>query len=212
MKHSEIKKITSIFTPSAPIDSKSRFVGRKSEQKLFKRSLVAPGRHIILYGERGVGKTSLLNIISKEMKKSENLNYCVYRCAHGDTYNDIFGSYLRETNQLKETNANKVKTIRNLDSRLKILAVEGGVKAVTEKEYATEPVIPALYTPHVLVTKFCTKPFLFVIDEFDRISSNDTKKTIAETIKILADCQSPTKIVISGVSDSAIELTGAHPS
>jgi hypothetical protein len=55
-------------------------------------------------------------------------------------------------------------------------------------------------------------PAIFLIDEFDRITDSEAKELVAETIKILADHQSKTKIVLSGVSNSALDLIGAHPS
>ena len=51
--------VAEAFRPSAPIDRRSLFSGRTDQiAELF--SVVAqPGAHAVVYGERGVGKTSL---------------------------------------------------------------------------------------------------------------------------------------------------------
>ena len=53
-------KVRSIFTPHQPIVSQDLFFGRsKSVSKLIE-NINTPGQHAILYGDRGVGKSSPL--------------------------------------------------------------------------------------------------------------------------------------------------------
>jgi hypothetical protein len=54
--------------------------------------------------------------------------------------------------------------------------------------------------------------YVFVFDEFDRISSVETKAAIADTIKHFSDYPQNITIVIVGVGYSIEELFGAHPS
>lgn len=48
-----------LFSPAAPINAADLFAGRREEIKRFISAIDERGRHVILYGERGVGKTSL---------------------------------------------------------------------------------------------------------------------------------------------------------
>ena len=52
------------FTPFRPIQLVELFKGRKEIVQRVVGELQSPGRHVILYGDRGVGKTSLANLIS----------------------------------------------------------------------------------------------------------------------------------------------------
>src|SRR6266852_1744903 len=56
-----------LFRPKAPIDSDSLFAGRIAQISKLLEVLYSPGGHAILYGERGVGKTSLAKIIHERV-------------------------------------------------------------------------------------------------------------------------------------------------
>ena len=53
-----------VFRPRTPITSKELFAGRWNELKAVADAVNQPGLHAVIYGERGVGKTSLANVIS----------------------------------------------------------------------------------------------------------------------------------------------------
>jgi hypothetical protein len=54
--------------------------------------------------------------------------------------------------------------------------------------------------------------FSVIIDEFDSIASEETRKSIAETVKHLADKEINAKIIIVGVSESVADLVAGHQS
>ena len=58
-----IAEINMAFTPAAPVDSKDLFAGRKREIEKVIGTVFQPGQHAVIYGERGVGKTSLANTL-----------------------------------------------------------------------------------------------------------------------------------------------------
>ena len=62
-KARRIALIHSAFTPSAPINRLTLFAGRLPQIDRVFGAVFSPGQHAIIYGERGVGKTSLANII-----------------------------------------------------------------------------------------------------------------------------------------------------
>jgi energy-coupling factor transporter ATP-binding protein EcfA2 len=51
------------FTPAGPVDTYSLFSGRADKLQDVLGAVAQRGQHVALYGERGVGKTSLANII-----------------------------------------------------------------------------------------------------------------------------------------------------
>jgi DNA-binding NtrC family response regulator len=46
-----------VFTPSAPINDKALFAGRIDQVRQVMDAVSQRGRHAVIYGERGVGKT-----------------------------------------------------------------------------------------------------------------------------------------------------------
>lgn len=53
-----------VFSPTAPIDERSLFAGRSDQLRTLLKAIAQKGQHAIVYGERGVGKTSLVNILA----------------------------------------------------------------------------------------------------------------------------------------------------
>lgn len=52
-------ELGSVASHSKPIDQVSHLKGRESQINTVKQAIYAAGRHVFIYGERGVGKTSL---------------------------------------------------------------------------------------------------------------------------------------------------------
>src|SRR5258705_7279761 len=61
-----LKKIfqaSTVFTPSAAVDDYNLFGGRVDQVQQIVTAVGQKGQHAIIFGERGVGKTSLANIL-----------------------------------------------------------------------------------------------------------------------------------------------------
>lgn len=56
------RQITKYYKPSEPIKDSVLFVGREKEKTSIYKALTTPGRNPVIYGVRGIGKTSLLNV------------------------------------------------------------------------------------------------------------------------------------------------------
>ncbi|MEK7206277.1 MAG: ATP-binding protein, partial [Pseudomonadota bacterium] len=65
-RESKIEKsgIRKIFTPHKPVESSDFFFGRQKEVQKLIEQLNTPGQHSLLYGDRGVGKSSLANVVT----------------------------------------------------------------------------------------------------------------------------------------------------
>jgi Cdc6-like AAA superfamily ATPase len=64
-KVARLNKVGTVFTPSAPVVDSDLFAGRVDQVFRATSAVQQPGRHVVVYGERGVGKTSLVNVVSK---------------------------------------------------------------------------------------------------------------------------------------------------
>ncbi|MFL6650442.1 MAG: ATP-binding protein, partial [Sulfurifustaceae bacterium] len=66
------EKLGTVLSPSQPIDSIEHLFGRAVELDRIRKALYAPGRHIVIYGDRGVGKSSLAATAAVQYQSSDN--------------------------------------------------------------------------------------------------------------------------------------------
>ena len=69
-KYERIAWISSAFTPRTPVSDADLFGGRVTQIMECMSAIFQPGVHIAIYGERGVGKTSLANVLPKMIRSS----------------------------------------------------------------------------------------------------------------------------------------------
>ena len=60
-----MQEMHGVFTPGFPINHRDFFKGRVQQIKRILDTIPSPGRHPIVFGQRGVGKTSLVNILAE---------------------------------------------------------------------------------------------------------------------------------------------------
>src|SRR5271165_1051126 len=97
-KYELVKKIHEAFTPSAPIKSRDLFAGRTVQVGKVVRAVFQRGEHAIIYGERGVGKTSLVNTLFDLLVFMGRSNYQIARvqCANGMSFEAIWRGIFRK--------------------------------------------------------------------------------------------------------------------
>ncbi len=79
-----------VFTPSAPIDNQALFAGRVNQLNRLIGAVSQRGQHAILFGERGVGKTSLANVLLKILKGSqEQFKSVIVNCDSEDRFEQL---------------------------------------------------------------------------------------------------------------------------
>lgn len=194
--------VRNVFTPHTPINQESLFRGRSSEVQQILSTLNTPGQHVLLFGDRGVGKSSLANIASSKLIKITDKELIIKRCSKSDTFVSIFEEALMKCGVDLSISARKDT------NNLAFNKVEFGYQHCTERNGVSD----RAQSPSWICNKVKDNNILLLIDEFDAISNNDDKHKIAEVIKLLSDSNSSFKIFIVGIAESAEELTAGHPS
>jgi Cdc6-like AAA superfamily ATPase len=194
-----IETLNTAFTPSSPIQMKDFFFGRMEQLLRVVEAIREVGQHIILYGERGVGKTSLANIVGSSIS-----NIIIERatCNRDDSFKSIWDRLLEsclisfETKRVGFTAETKTEQVelRSLFPKRAKLSPSSVFKAL--KYFAS-------------LTQF---PILFLLDEYDRIIDLHTKSQMADLMKTISDNLPSITIMIVGVSESVNELIGEHES
>lgn len=193
--------VRDIFTPHTPIDQESLFKGRRTEVQQILSTLNTPGQHVLLYGDRGVGKSSLANISSKNLVNITGKALIVKRCSKTDSFSSIMEYFFE-----KRSNDNP-----NILSKQSSFGL--GFQGLSYNIEKTEQgIVTKLISPSWVADKIQNENVLFLIDEFDAIQNNEDKHKISELIKLLSDSNSECKIFIVGIAESAEELTAGHPS
>lgn len=191
------------FTPHTPVQRASLLKGRDWEYAHLMEQLNTPGLHAMLYGERGVGKSSLANVVAIELANVTNRKLFKKSCVSCDEFATIVELPLREVG-VDIYNTGKINGPLNIT--LPSLSVLNGN---TSQEAGT---CTRAISPSWVVNKIKDINGILLVDEFDAITSDVEKKKMAELIKLLSDCDSKLKILIVGVAQTSSELTTGHPS
>ena len=182
------------FSPSAPVDEKSLFAGRLEQMIQVIDSINQKGQHCIIFGDRGVGKTSLANVLSAFLPPGQKIVPIRVNCDTGDTFDSLWRKVFSEVQ----------------DNEYNVNSGFGG-----DAQPARLDVSEEFVTPEIVRRQFSRWSSRFtplvIIDEFDRI--DDGYRTIfADTIKTLSDRASPGTVLLVGVAESVDQLIVAHES
>lgn len=204
--------IRNVFTPHIPIDEVAHFFGREDEASRLVSVINSPGQHILLYGDRGVGKTSLAKTTCKLiLHKLQRGQIFEKKCDSGDTFASIFETPLEACGidfTLKETNKSHTQggsaAVNTLIAKADIVSKR---ETMTTNAATYKP-----ESPSWVANKLKSLSGIMLIDEADAIQSATDKKKIAELIKLLSDQNSAFKLVVVGIAATGEELTAGHPS
>jgi Cdc6-like AAA superfamily ATPase len=190
------------FSPAAPIDEERLFAGRAAQVAQVVDVINQRGQHAVIFGERGVGKTSLANIISAKLAHENNEPLIATRinCETKDTHASLWRKVFQQIDLQQ-----RVRVIGfTQEERFKPFSVADELRRRVSADD-----VRRLFT--VLGVDRSTL-LLVILDEFDRITDKATKTAMADTIKTLSDHATPVTIILVGVGDSVDELIAEHHS
>ncbi|MGH9932573.1 MAG: AAA family ATPase [Pyrinomonadaceae bacterium] len=184
-------RITKVFLPGTAISSYDWFVGRQEQMTRAMSGVLQPGRHVILFGERGVGKTSLAKVLVESLHNDgcRTLETMTINCDESDDFTTLWRKIFRVLPSGKENG----KTVY-MDRQLPVEDVDISPDDVR----------------HCL--SGYREPFLIVIDEVDQLTDHTARKFLAATIKNLSDHSANTTLMLVGVADTVDELIQEHQS
>jgi hypothetical protein len=140
------------------------------------------GQHVGLYGERGVGKTSLANVLAEFFNAadlgSDAHQSVVINCTTEDSFQTIWRSVFLDLGI-------------DVDQFDRQTYTPEGIRRVLDR---------------------LNRPALIVLDELDRLADDEVLTAMADTIKTLSDHTVETTIVLVGVARSIGDLMGEHAS
>lgn len=89
--------VAQAFRPAAPVDVLELFAGREGQRQEVVAAVSQTGYHVALYGERGVGKTSLAKILSVIFNQPEilQLQAAMVNCNTDDTFETLWAGIFK---------------------------------------------------------------------------------------------------------------------
>ena len=187
----KLARLRDVFTPTQPKLFGPLFIGRERYLSRLILAVEEERTHIVLFGERGRGKTSLANAFAHIANEA---GYLVVRqsCSATTTFEELFRSIFGQIPPHLVT-----PSLRSVAPTPVDLLPEGSFDA--------SDLIEALQ-------KITARRAIFVIDEIDRIRSESVRTAISETIKELSDARLPVTLLMVGVAENLDSLLGQHPS
>lgn len=178
-----------LFTPGTSIKEQDLFAGRTEQIDKLSQRIRLAGSHAVIYGERGVGKSSLVNIFRYVGDdRPGGIQYIRVAATVGDTYRDVINKIFK-----------------------RMLVDQEGERVRLSDIYEGKEI-----TPDDVLLEFenfakTTTPII-VIDEFDRISDHRSKVQVSDTVKLISDEAVSATFFIVGVSDAVEDLLTGHES
>lgn len=185
-------EITEAFSPGAPVQERDLFSGRASQIASLEDAVSQRGRHAIVFGERGVGKTSLANVLPLLMRRpNKELIYVRVNADPSDTFVSLWKKVFKRMSYV-------------------VAGIDGTVTKKISEDFGSE------LTPddvQLVLSEFTSNHIpIIVLDEFDRIKDKSTTQLVADTIKALSDYSVNATVVVVGVAEDVSTLIQGHES
>lgn len=192
-----IEGLSRVFTPHRPIDLPEFLSGRLPLLYRAMDAVNTDGLHVIFYGDRGTGKTSIakvLGIMVQEPGRPDGRRVLAAACNSSDTYTSIWRRVFQE--------------VLLADRQMGFAPDRAQLALHRLGDFdGTDP-----NDVRLMVQSF-PNPSVIVIDEFDRVPMDtDARRLMADTIKLFSDTGITSTIILVGVADSIGELIAEHQS
>lgn len=186
-----------VFRPSAPIADGQLFAGRNHELFSVVEAMQSAGQHAVIYGERGVGKTSLARVAIQTVAMTSSVTLAVrVNCDGQDSYETLWHKVLDEIH---------IHAAEADEHRDWLQAAVRECAAL----FATTELTPS--TVRLGLRKFVQQgPIAVFFDEFNEVQDSTAIGLMSNTIKALSDHIEPITLCPVGVAEDLDALLEGH--
>ncbi len=187
------------FRPSGPISKMDLFAGRLDQLRKVSNAVRTQARHAILFGDRGVGKTSLASIFNDIFIGDDGMRIVKVNCADTDDFRNVWRKALKKIPMIQEAPVRDAENNMPVERRLSDLMEEGEAFGPGEVRELLETASQDQYE------------LVIIFDEFD-VLAPEVRSLFATTIKDLSDNLISTTIVLVAVATNVVDLIHEHAS
>jgi hypothetical protein len=181
---------------SQPVTSAERFAGRADVLEALIRAVEQSRSHVVLYGERGIGKTSLLHVFAETAREARYI--VLYgSCGVEARFSEMFATFAAGIPLLYHAEVSPTADESEHDRTFADLL---GPEPTGPRDLAD------------LFRKIVGTRVLLILDEYDRVRDPAFRRDVAELIKNLSDRAARVQLVLAGVASNLDELVGFTPS
>ena len=191
-------RLAEAFTPTRPIALPDFLSGRLNLIRRLMVDIATPSQHVLIHGDRGVGKTSIARVLAylaQEPEEPHGRRSIIVSCDAEDTYGSIWRKVLQEILLAERQLGFEQHHDRTIVGRW---SPDDDIEVPNDVR---------------LLLGLLPNPTTVVIDEFDRIEpGGNAHRLMTDTIKLFSDSVTPCSIVLVGVGQSIEQLIAAHES
>jgi Cdc6-like AAA superfamily ATPase len=189
-------KLLNAYTPARPVVDRRMFAGRTGIMQTLIHAIEEQRLHVVIYGERGVGKSSLLQLVSQAAKDARYL-VAYIDCGQRSEFDETF---------------------RALAANIPLMFHRAYGPTSIESERGDT--LAGLLGPEPITVGAATEALcriegtrvLLILDDFDHTGSEEFRYQIAELLKSLSDQAVHVQALIAGVPAELAKLVGHVPS
>lgn len=189
-------KLLEAFTPSQPVGDRKRFAGRTEILTQLIRAIEEQRLHTVIYGARGLGKTSVLHVLAQAARDARYLVVYV-SCGSDSNFDEVFRTVAASIPMLFHSTVGPTSQEVEKGQMLADILPSTPISARVASDY---------------LAKIVGTRVVIVLDEFDRSESPLFRRDVAELIKNLSDRLVRVQLVIAGVAANLVELIEHTPS
>jgi GTPase SAR1 family protein len=189
-------RLRNSFTPAQPVVDPRMFAGRREILETLIRAVEDQRSHVVIYGDRGAGKTSLLRMLSRAASEAKYI-VVYFSCGATSDFTETFRAVAAEIPLLYHSGLSPISSNPDVGTSLLDLLGQGRLT-------------PRLFGD--AAAKLVGTRVLVILDEFDRAESADFRRDVAELIKTLSDVSARLQLVIGGVASDLVDLMEHIPS
>ena len=182
------RMLRSTFSPTTPIQRQEVFAGRRHQLEGARDAIDQVGQHAVIYGDRGVGKTSLA-MVAQEIARNEGYFTSLITCDSTTDFSRVWKQAFREI------------LVTNPDG------THGDASYLLEEDILRPDDVRLAFK----VLSF-NAPVVVFLDEYDTIAPSDDGVLFANLVKILSDHGMDVTVVFVGVAQDVNKLITDHAS
>lgn len=196
------------LSPARPIQSFEHLYGRLDQLQTIEQALCAPGRHVFIYGDRGVGKSSLAQTAAFRHQSSDSPPI-ILSCEKKSTFLDIIQAILERL--YNNPSGDQITNSTKVGISIPKLTLEHETSIKRGEIPVAKDINSAAHLLNYFSVKY-SKKTLIVLDEFDLIGEPSERGLFADFIKQLGDQTVSIQFIFCGIGKSLDELLDAHAS
>lgn len=205
-----INYVNQFIHPSEEVSDPAQLMGRDSALNQLRDAFETNGMNAFIWGQRGVGKTSLVHTACTKYAETVKLAAAI-SCHKESTFNELINDIYRRVIQQGKVPLSS----NNFKAKLSAfgLSLEGQKDGFREKIEISSVNHASDFLRTILPTDFDNgKEWIIIVDEFDLLENKNTIDFFTTLAKQLSVDKAPVKFVFCGVASNLNDLIGSHES